>query len=561
MKLTDRLTDLRLGVSMATLGRREFARLLRSAQDPDATQKRTLSRIQASLAATAFGRSLGLDRRHDVDAFRKHVPIHSYEALRPWIERQIAGEAAAIAPTPPVMYARTSGTTGAPKLVPVTSEVLRGLRRAQRVMAYSQQREANAFTGKLLAIGGVSREITLPGNVPAGATTGLIYETMPRMMRAKYVVPWQAFGVDDPDLKYATIIRLGLQHRDVSVIATANPSTILRLVDIMRGSLSSMIEDVASGAFAGAAHLLPDQVRAVAAALRPAPGRAAELATVVRSKTPLTLADVWPELKAVVTWTQGSCALAAKAVASMLPPGALLVEAGYVASELRATVVVDARRGLGLPLVDDVFFEFVPVEAWDQGTRETLLLHELEEGRDYQILATTAAGLVRYHMNDVVRATQRIGATSTLAFVRKGRGVTSITGEKVAEDQVAVAVQRLASSLGVAVPFYVFIADEARAAYFAHLQIDADPVDRSAAAALLDESLEGLNIEYAAKRKSGRLNALIVKILSPEAAIAYRRHLVAKGQREAQLKILTLQRAQDCDFDFDAFSLDPTNAA
>ena len=125
------------------------------------------------------------------------------------------------------MYARTSGTTGAPKLMPVTPTVLAGLRRAQRVMAYVQHR-AGVFSGKVLAIGGTSREVTLPGGMPAGATTGLIYETMPRLMRAKYVLPTEVGAIADTALKYETIVRLGLQCRDVSVIATANPSTILR---------------------------------------------------------------------------------------------------------------------------------------------------------------------------------------------------------------------------------------------------------------------------------------------------------------------------------------------
>ena len=55
----------------------------------------------------------------------------------------------------------------------------------------------------------------------------------------------------------------------------------------------------------------------------------------------------------------------------MLPPGARMIDAGYVASELRGTVVVDAERDLALPLLEDVFFEFVPVEAWDRGVRAT----------------------------------------------------------------------------------------------------------------------------------------------------------------------------------------------
>ena len=75
---------------------------------------------------------------------------------------------------------------------------------------------------------------------------------------------------------------------------------------------------------------------------------------------------------------RGGCALAASAVAASLPPGARMIDAGYVASEVRGTVVVDAERGLALPLLDDVFFEFVPVEDWDRGHPRHAPAHEIE---------------------------------------------------------------------------------------------------------------------------------------------------------------------------------------
>ena len=40
-----------------------------------------------------------------------------------------------------------------------------------------------------------------------------------------------------------------------------------------------------------------------------------------------------------------------------------MIDAGYVASEVHGTVVVDAERNLALPLLENVFFEFVPVRG------------------------------------------------------------------------------------------------------------------------------------------------------------------------------------------------------
>jgi hypothetical protein len=265
---------------------------------------------------------------------------------------------------------------------------------------------------------------------------------------------------------------------------------------------------------------------------------------------PLPLAELWPQLRVVMTWLGAGCATAAEHVRTLLPNGVRMIDAGYVASEVRGTVVVDAGQNLALPLLEDVFFEFVPDDAWNAGERDTLLLHELEQGPSYRVLVTTRGGLVRYDMNDIVRVTGTVGRTPTLAFVRKGRGVTNITGEKVAEDQINVAMAEVAAAAGVSVPFYVVIADAAAAGYCAYVEGYAESQRIVALADPLDTKLALLNIEYRTKRASGRLRPLRVVALSSGAGRAYREHYVRKGQRESQFKVLTLRDATDVDFDF-----------
>jgi len=102
--------------------------------------------------------------------------------------------------------------------------------------------------------------------------------------------------------------------------------------------------------------------------------------------------------------------------------------------------VVDADRDLALPLLDDVFFEFVPLDSWEAGGRETLLIDELEEGRDYQLIVTTFGGLGS--LSDERRHARRPADREYVDpdVLRKGRGMTSITGEKLSENQVSAAV-------------------------------------------------------------------------------------------------------------------------
>lgn len=541
------LADLAFSAAMALGGRAAHRRLLAAADKPRAAQARTLAAILAANADTDYGRAQGFSGLRDADAFRAHVPIADYEALRPWIDRQIAGRRAVVAEQP-IMYARTSGTTAEPKHLPVTPTTLLQMKRAQRAMAYAQHRACPLFAGRVLVLAGPKQEAVLAGGVPAGSVTGLIYETMPAVVRRKYVVPPEVFAIEDAELKYQVVTRLALQHHDLTAVSTANPSTLLRLRDVSRAGWGAFLEEIAAGTCAAADRLAPEVAAVVRAAIFPAPERSKALARAAKSGEP-AIGALWPNLAGVVTWTGGSCALAAETVRRALPAGARLIEAGYVSSEFRGTVVIDAERGLGLPVLEDVFFEFVRADRWDEGVRDTLLLHELEPDQDYQVIVTTAGGLYRYWINDVVRTGPAIGATPSLAFARKGRGVTSITGEKLTETQVNAAVAAAAGRLGLAVVFHMLLADEAGCAYRLMLEVDGE-AEPGPFAELVEAELAGGNIEYAAKRKSGRLGPVELWPLEAGAGAAYRRWCVARGQRDSQFKALTLQYARECGFDF-----------
>lgn len=551
------LGKLAFALGMETAGRFAYRRLLAAAAAPRAAQQQALERIMRSLASTELGRTFGYARIGSPDELRRRVPVHDYEALRPHIDRQIATGAAVLTATPPVMYARTSGTTGKPKLVPVTADVIVTLQHAQRVFSYAQHRQVAAFSGRLLAIGGALREETLPGGTLIGSATGLIYATMSPWIRHKYVLPAEAFEIEDYELRYAVIARLAVQHRSLSMIATANPSTILRMIEQIEADRPALATDVARGDSRLLARLQSSVARRVRSFLKSSPGQARVLA----AAGPVALEQLWPRLRAVMTWLGAGSATAAAHVQTLLPSHVRMIDAGYVASEVRGTVVIDADRNLALPLLEDVFFEFVPVEAWDAGERSTLLLDELEQGASYRVLVTTLGGLVRYDMNDIVRVTGAISRTPTLAFVRKGRGTTSITGEKVTEDQINLAMLEVAAEADVRIPFYVMVADSGAARYCAYVEGDSEPHAIVALATALDAKLAALNIEYASKRASGRLRPLRIVALRSGTSRAYREHCVRKGQRESQFKVLTLRDSADVDFDFLAHAHAICNAA
>jgi auxin responsive GH3 family protein len=93
----------------------------------DAVQQRVLAEILARNAATEYLANCGLDAATaDRDAFRAKVPVVSYDALKPYIQRIVDGDRSPILSSHPVSeFLTSSGTSaGERKLMPTVEDEL-----------------------------------------------------------------------------------------------------------------------------------------------------------------------------------------------------------------------------------------------------------------------------------------------------------------------------------------------------------------------------------------------------------------------------------------------------
>jgi hypothetical protein len=519
---------------------------------PDEAQAEVLLRIVAENRDTRFGREHGFDRIRDVGDFRARVPILEYEALRPYIDEQQRTGERALTTAPPVFYAQTSGTTGRPKYIPVTGPMLEMHRHEQALFSYLQYRACpEAFSGPGIGIMGAAHEARLDSGHVVGSVSGHLYQSLPATVRRRFVVPPAVFNIEDYNLKYRVILSLALAQPRVTYMGTPNPSTFLRLLDLLNRQRPQFLATLASGRLEDIEDsdaLAPEVRTIVTSRLTPDPARAERL----RSLDVLTFANVWPEIRLVTTWTGGSCGIALAGVRDTLPSGAVIMELGYQSSECRGTIPLDAETPGGLPPLHHHFLEFVEESAWNNGETASLTLGQLEVGRRYYVLFTTIAGLYRYFMNDIVEVTGSFRETPLLRFVQKGRGVTSLTGEKLYEAQVIEAVQGVAAAHGLTALFFVLVADEQRSVYQLYVEIDANGTwpGGDGIGGAVDARLGELNIEYQSKRASGRLGQVEVFCLQSGTADAYRSAAVRAGQRESQFKPAVLQYRKDLVFPF-----------
>ena len=523
----------------------------RACKSPQQAQLRLLRRILASQLATGFGRRHGFDRIHSYQAFRDAVPVQDYESLRPWIERQARVGEAEICSELAEIYNQTSGSTGLPKYIPISPRSLKAMRRSQ-VIAALMAREAcpEAFDGKALCIASAACEGRNEWGVAVGSASGLILENMPQYARRDHLLPDAVATIGDAGLRYDVIALHALAETNLRFVATANPSTLLQLLNRIRQRWPQYRGHLAGcQKLEGYKSLNPEQ-KAACDAVGVSAERLVHLDRLFDSEPGPNYAELWPELRLVMTWTGGSCGVPLGLLRRSLPPNCRLMELGYLASEMRGTITL-ADRHTGVPAITENFYEFQEVSDYESGIEKFRMLHEIEQGKFYYVYVTNWNGLYRYHMNDIVQVQGRFGQTPCIRFVQKGKGVTSITGEKLYESHLTEALGRLRESLGMETCFHVCLADETGRRYRLYAELGSPVADHHSLADALDRALAEINCEYRSKRQSGRLLPIEIELLKAGTGARFKAYHVARGQRENQFKVMTLQYARD--FDFDAF--------
>lgn len=524
---------------------------------PLAAQVAVMRRLLHENCDTQFGKKHRFSEIRSYADFQQNIHVQTYETLRPYIEKQRLTGAKALTTESPKFYAQTSGTTGEPKYIPITPKSLELHRREQALFSYLQYRACpQAFTGKAFGMMGAAVEGHLDSDHKVGSVSGNLYQSLPKIIQSRFVVPPAISSIANYELKYLVMLRLALAESNITYAGSPNPSTFLRLLSVLNEKRELLIQSLATGRL--------DEIDSLDVSLRtqleckfkPDLIRAAHISSLPE----LTFANVWPNLKLLTTWTGGSCGIALTSLRKKLPATTKIMELGYQSTEFRGSIALQAETGGGLPPLHHHFFEYVEQSQWDNDAPEFLTLDQLTQGKIYYIIVTTAAGLYRYFMNDLVQVNGFFNATPLLCFVQKGKGVTNLTGEKLYEAQVINAMQEVSAKLGLVSSFYILVANEQIMAYQLFMEVDeSEQFNNSTFSNMLEEKLSALNIEYQAKRASGRLAQLSTIRLKRGTAEAYKINCMNLGQREGQFKPVVLQYLQNLNFPLAHYAIDSIN--
>ena len=539
-------------------GRRAAARFEKATMDPVAAQQRKLLEILTANRETEYGRAHGFSEIRDLRAYQRSVPVVTYEDIREHIERMASGVENVLTAEAPVMFAMTSGTTGDAKLIPITP-TCRGRDHADQMrvwLHHARLAHPGIFRGKILSLVSPAVAGRTPAGIPYGSTSGMMYRDMNPLVRRSYVVPYEVSEIEDYDAIYYAVMRLALEA-DVTLLATANPSSVQKLVETADARAESLIRDIHDGTLCRDLALEPLIRKRIEHQLARDPARAKQLDEARNRRSARLLpADYWPHLGLIACWKGGTVGGAVEHFAEWFDPdgcGMLPVrDWGYLSSEARGSIPLSDDGDGGVLTVTANVFEFVPVDELEKSPdgRDAwgfLGIDSIEVGKQYYIFLTTTGGLYRYDINDVIEVVGTYNRTPVVAFRRKGRGMTSMTGEKLSENQVIDAMTIAAKALELTVSHFRAETDVDHTRYVFKVELEGSvPEDRQAALLeQIDETLCEGNLEYKAKRASGRLHAPLLQVMKPGWHEEELKHSAADGKPVFQSKDVHLDAKQE----------------
>jgi hypothetical protein len=484
---------------------------------PREVQEALLRRILTYHARTDFGRRHHFAAIRTVADFRRHLPIAGYDYFEPYLARVRRGEFGALLADACVhMFALTSGTTAARKYIPVTPQYLADYRRGWNlwgIRAYWDHPPTKLRP--IVQLSGDWDEFRTEAGIPCGSVTGLTATMQKRIIRFLYCVPPCSGRIKDAAAKYYVALRLSLP-RPVAMIIAANPSTLINLARAGDEEKESLIRDLHDGTLNPRLEVPADVRAELTRKLRRHPERARELEAIVSRTGTLYPRDYWPPYCLLGNWTGGSVGAYLRHYPRYYG-SAPVRDVGLIASEGRMTIPFADGTASGVLDVTSHYFEFLPEAEADRPQPVVVAAHEVEEGKTYFILPTTAFGLYRYHISDLVRVTGFYNGTPLVEFLSKGSHFSSLTGEKLSEYHVSRAMVQALHDCDLTLTAYSLAPcwDDELPYYglFVERGDLARPEQGLALADSLDGHLKRLNIEYAAKRESLRLGAIRLELL------------------------------------------------
>jgi hypothetical protein len=520
----------------------ESERLLREVcRDPRAAQTELLQAIVGEHGDTEFGRCHRFTEIDSLERYREHVPLFTYEDLRPAIERMAEGERDVLIAGAPVFFAQTSGTTGKPKLVPYSAASHHEYMPFMLPVFGAIERDwPGAIEGRQVILSRFVEGHTT-ARIPYGSASGFarhLQEPIPTMMRT----PGAVFDEPDVEARYYAML-LYILSQPLVWLSALNPSTLITLLDQLEANAVALADDLEGGTWSRGPSAVSRVMTAARRGIVPAPERAARIRAARAANGRLRPDHVLPELRVVATWRGGNAKHYIAQLRERLPGRDIRAEVSG-ASEAALLTPIDRETDGGVPAMFSTLFEFMDPES----TRDSPVFYdidELEPNQHYRLVVSNSRGMYRMLTDDIFVVERHEARAPVMHFSHRHGLQSSLTGEKLTEWHVVESMDAAVVTTGLPLLGYQVCPEWGTPpGYVVLLEVrDASDEVLQRFLGAFEAKLCDVNVEYAAKRASRRLAPPSAVVLD-EGTLRRWLHekLAATGRSDAQAKIPPLRR-------------------
>ncbi|HQV76161.1 MAG TPA: GH3 auxin-responsive promoter family protein [Flavobacteriales bacterium] len=474
--------------------KRVTAAVMRRAMEPVATQRKVLQGLLRKGVKTAFGMDHGLAQVHDHEGLVRAVPLRDYEALKPYIDRVVAGEESVLWPGRPMYLCKTSGTTSGAKYIPITKDSLPNhigsARRA--LLAYIANSGRSEFVdGKMIFLQG-SPVLDRSKVIPSGRLSGIVANHVPRYL-LKNRMP-----------SYATNTILDWESK-VDAIVGETIGADMRLISGIPAWVQMYFERVlARTGKANVREVFPNFSLFVYGGVNYTPYRS-RMETLIGGSVPSV--ELFPASE------------------------------GFIAYQDKSN-----EEGLLLVLDNGIYFGFLPIASgnpspWERGSGVGVLhIGEVEIGVQYALILYTNAGLWGYEIGDTIKFVSL--SPPRMVVTGRTKHFTSAFGEHVIAEEVEGALQDAMAQVRCEVAEFTVAPQLSPTAGLPHhewfIEFAAQPADPQLFADKIDKALQQRNPYYKDLIAGKVLRPLMITSL-PRGSFAS--WMKARGMNDAQSKV------------------------
>lgn len=511
-------------------------------KDPMRYNTELLMRMLDDNKDTEYGRKYCFADIKSVAEFQERVPLTTFDDYAGYVYRMTeGGESGLISAYNIAHYAKTSGTMGNPKRIPVSDRAMGVMNRYNMQLRTKVICDAIGFDWanppylNLIE----SQLTTLKNGATYGAISAKVIGQMGDYLPMLMTSPLEAL-VPDPKTNTRYLhARFALMNPEITSMGFSFSSILLELMQYIESEWEMLVDDIEKGTIDESVKMPADVRASVLGKIQPMPERAAQLREIFSQgfDEPI-MPKIWPNLTIFSgVATGGFATYYNKLRQRYAGDGVRLFYVGLNASEGILSVPMDVDCPDSVLIPDSVFYEFIPIDSEDPG--DIVTIDGVEVGKTYEIVITNQSGFYRYRIRDAVKVTGMYNNTPMIQFQYRIDQTISVLGEKTTELVLRGVAERVERELGYSMEDFSVFGDVDSVPMRYVMLMEAtlpEGLDPGAVAAELDKGLCEGNPSYGDKVAKGMLDHLRLLFLQPETYLLYRDVMISKGAASAQLK-------------------------